>query len=61
MYVKLASKKTAIVFSFLSWVRFFFREKATYQSLIFKRVVNAPEKQPEGPKVFESELQKVVC
>lgn len=32
----------------------------TYQSLIFERIVHAPEEKPEGPEVLEPELQKVI-
>ena len=32
----------------------------TYQSLVFEWIVDTSEEQPEGPKVFETELQKVV-
>ena len=33
----------------------------TYQSLIFKRIIDTPEQQPERPQVFKTELQDEVC
>ncbi len=33
---------------------------AAYQALIFERVVDTLEKEPEGPEVLETELDEVV-
>jgi hypothetical protein len=35
-------------------------KKCTHQSLIFEGIVNTPQEKPEGPEVFEPELEKVV-
>jgi protein-arginine kinase activator protein McsA len=33
----------------------------TYQALVFKRVVNTSNQQPERPQVLKAELQNEVC
>ena len=32
----------------------------TYQSLIFERIINTPEEEPEGPEILEAKLQKMI-
>lgn len=32
----------------------------THQSLVLKRIVDAPEEKPKGPKVLEAKLEKVI-
>ena len=32
----------------------------SYQSLIFERIINTPEEEPEGPEVLEAKLQKMI-